>query len=334
MFKGKIVESKIYKWNLEDAVKCGIVNLKTGKYKHQQSGELLTVKEAITRGLIDGESTIIENPLNNILMTLKEALDTLRINDEGHVIDAQTEKLIVSLESMFNTRKLFSAFNENTGEIFLSSKSKIVPFERAIRKNKLDKSVRIFDPKSNKDLTINDAIERAIIDKTSGMIIDPKGGNLLSVKEAVKRGILSITGAPVVTGHHGSETIETPTITSRNQRHSTQQFDHVNEVADQNISYPTKSSRQQKRTKTPIARDTEFFGSDILKRNPNLMSDPNVITNLKTTNEEHRKKIKGNSVIESLKGDFKETVLKPGETPKVTSSSSYGSQLKSNLYEH
>jgi len=30
MFKGKIVESKIFKWNFEDAVKCGLVNLKTG----------------------------------------------------------------------------------------------------------------------------------------------------------------------------------------------------------------------------------------------------------------------------------------------------------------
>ena len=145
--KGKIVEAKIYKWNFEDAVKCGIINLKTGKYKHQQSGELLTVKEAITRGLIDGESTIIENPVNNILMTLKQALDTVRIDEHGNVLDATTGKLIISLENVLNSRKLFSAFNENTGEIFLSSKNKIVPFEKAIRKNKLDKCVRIFDPR-------------------------------------------------------------------------------------------------------------------------------------------------------------------------------------------
>jgi hypothetical protein len=61
-------------------------NLKTGKYKHQQSGEILTVKEAITRGFIDGESTIIENPINNILMTLKQALDTVKIDENGNVL--------------------------------------------------------------------------------------------------------------------------------------------------------------------------------------------------------------------------------------------------------
>jgi len=168
MFKGKIVESKIYKWNFEDAVKCGLVNLKTGKYKHQQSGELLSIKDAINRGLIDGESTIIENPLTNGLMTLKQTLDTVRINDQGEVIDPITNEVIINLEVAFNHRKIFSAFNENTGEIFLGSRSKLVPFEKAMRKNKMDKSVRIFDPKSNKDLTINDAIERAILDKTSG----------------------------------------------------------------------------------------------------------------------------------------------------------------------
>ncbi len=332
MFKGKVVEAKIYKWNFEDAVKCGIINLKTGKYKHQQSGEVLTINEAITRGLIDGESTIIEMPNTNTLMTLKQALDTIKIDENGHLQEIASGNIIMSLENMFNTRKLFPAFNENTGEIFLSSKNKIVPFEKAIRKNKLDKSVRIFDPKSNKDLTINDAIERAIIDKTSGMIIDPKGGSLLSVKEAVKRGILCITGAPVVTGHHGSETIETPVITTRKTRHSMLQFDECNNGCG---GVEDKYNLTKQRVKIPIARDTEFFGSEILKNNPTLLSnDPNVITNIKTSNEEHRKRIRGNNVIESLKGDFKETLIKPGEKPKVTSSSNYGSELKSKLNEH
>ena len=153
-------------------MKCGLVNLKTGKYKHQQSGELISIKDAINRGLIDGESTIIENPSTSALMTLKQTLDTVKLDDNGQVIDPVTGKCIINLEAAFNHRKLFSAFNENTGEIFLTSRGKIVPFEKAMRKNKMDKSVRIFDPKSNKDLTINDAIERAIIDKTSGMLYD------------------------------------------------------------------------------------------------------------------------------------------------------------------
>jgi len=160
MFKGKIVEAKIYKWNFEDAVKCGMISLRTGKYKHQQTGESLSIKDTINRGLIDGETTIIEtNPTTGELMTLRAALDTtIRIDDQGNVVDQASGNTIATLENAFNSRKVISAFDENTGEIFLPSLGKIVPFEKAIRKKKMDKSVKIFDPKSNRDLTINDAI--------------------------------------------------------------------------------------------------------------------------------------------------------------------------------
>lgn len=341
MFKGKIVEAKIYKWNFEDAVKCGLINLKTGKYKHQQSSELLSIKDAINRGLIDGETTIIESPLTNNLMTLKQTLDTVRINDNGEVIDPVTNEVIINLEIAFNHRKIFPAFNENTGEIFLTTRGKIVPFEKAMRKNKIDKSVRLFDPKSNKDLTLNDAIERAIIDKTSGMIIDPKGGGLLSIKEAVKRGIVSLTGAPVVTGHHeNNETIETATITSRKSRHSALQFDEVNEHVErqshtkQRSHYKNKiQPRTTKSAKTPIVYDNEFLNSDYVRENPGIINDLNTKTTIKTTTEEHRKRITGQDVTEKIKADFKETVLAPGEKPHVSSTALYEKEFKSKLGE-
>jgi len=191
-------------------------------------------------------------------MTLKHALDTIKLDENGNVIDPATNKCIISLEDAFNHRKIFSAFDENTGEIFLSSLGKIVPFEKAMRKNKMDKSVRIFDPKSNKDLTLNDAIERAIIDKTSGMVIDPKGGSLLSIKEAVKRGILSVSGAPVVTGHHDSEKIETPVITSRKTRHSLLQFDEVNESLNNNSNHHKTSKSKSETTATTTTQKKEI----------------------------------------------------------------------------
>ena len=90
MYKAKLVDSKIFKLNFEDAVKCGIINLKNGKYKHMQSEELLSLKDAINRGLIDGDSTILENPATNTLMQIRKALETVRINDNGKVVDLST----------------------------------------------------------------------------------------------------------------------------------------------------------------------------------------------------------------------------------------------------
>jgi len=188
-----------------------------------------------------------------LFRSLKKALDTVKIDDAGNVIDPATGRHITSLETAFNSRKIFSAFDENTGEIFLVSRERIVPFEKAVRKNKIDSDVKIFDPRLNRDLSINDAFEHGILDKRTGMIIDPKGGSLLSIKEAVKRGVVSINGAPVVTGHHDSEATEHARITSRKERHLLQPFDDVIETtsstktasrADRNIKARSTASPQ------------------------------------------------------------------------------------------
>ena len=207
------------------------------------------------------------------------------------------------------------------------------------------------------------------------MIIDPKGcGGLLSIKEAVKRGIVSITGSPVVTGHHNSEAIETPQITSRKNRHLTQKFDdvsisncntlpiiknrsnkshrhqhhhHHNNHHHSNSSNDRLKSASSSRmnslaqsqsstnglksksfSKTPIVYDAEFLQSDLLKN-----ADPNSPISLKTTNEEQRRKISGNDVTETNKSDFKETLLQPGQLPKVTASANYEKVTKSKLNE-
>ena len=138
------------------------------------------------------------------------------LNDDAVKCGIDSDEVLISLEMAFNTRKLFSTFDENTGEIYLAKADKIVPFERAVRKcvNAGAKAstdattaaacaVRLFDPRSGKELSVHDAIERGIVHRKTGMIVDPKAGNLLSIREAVKRCIVSVSGAPVVTGRHG-----------------------------------------------------------------------------------------------------------------------------------
>ncbi|RNA44605.1 microtubule-actin cross-linking factor isoforms 1 2 3 5-like [Brachionus plicatilis] len=331
MFNAKIVEAKIYKWNFEDAVKCGLVSLKNAKYKHQQSGELMSIKEAVKRGLIDGESVVLDDVLTGTAMTLRQALDTkICIDSSGQVVDAATSAPIMSLEQAFNTRKIYSAFDENTGEIFLVSTGKLVAFEKAVRKNKMDKSIRVFDPRSNKDLSIGDALERCLLDKTSGMVIDPKGcGGLLSIKEAVKRGILSITGAPLVTGHHNSETVEPPVITSRKSRHILHNFDEINEPKAQH-GHARRHKQKSEATRTPIVYDAEYLSSDLIRDSGGLV-DRSAVTNVRLTNEEHRKRTSASGVKETLKADFKETVIRPGQLPVVTSSANYEKEYKRDL---
>lgn len=330
MFKAKIVESKIHKINFEDAVKCGIVNLKNGLYKHMLTSDTCTIKEAINKGYINGESTIIENPATNTLMTLKKCLDTVRIDSEGQVLDPSTGKCIITLENAFNTRKIFSAFDENTGEIFLPHMERKVPFEKAVRKNKLGKDVLIFDPKSSKDLTLNDAIERGIIDRTTGQVIDPKSNCLLSIRESVKRGLINIVGAPVVTGHHDSETVEKATITTRHQRQQfTPSFD-TETVQSGHLKYNRSIETHNNDDLSDLYANTRRLETNLvspLKKTP-IVYDIDTTTTVEPSNEkvkittkseEHYKKKKADeTIVEKVSSELKETIIEPGKEPKIT----------------
>ncbi|CAF4514227.1 unnamed protein product, partial [Rotaria sp. Silwood2] len=131
LYRARLVESKLHRMNVEDAIRCGLLNLRTGLYKHPHSGEQLNLKEAIQRGLIDGQSTVIENPSTGRYMTLKDALDGIRIDNDGQVIDSHSNKVITTLELAYNHRKLFSQFDVNAGEIFLPAQNESIGFEKA-----------------------------------------------------------------------------------------------------------------------------------------------------------------------------------------------------------
>jgi hypothetical protein len=221
LYHAKLVESKLHRMNVEDAIRCGLLNLRTGFYKHPHSGEQLNLKEAIQRGLIDGQSTIIEHPTSGRYMTLKEALDGIRIDNEGQVIDSYSNKTITTLELAFNHRKLFSQFDVNAGEVFLPSQNESVGFEKALRKNLLDNNrMKLFDPKTSREYTIQDAIERGLVDAESGLIYDTHSHTQYSVREAIRHGIVAIVGAPLVPIKADHETVAAKITSRKHRRHS------------------------------------------------------------------------------------------------------------------
>ena len=218
LYRARLVEAKLHRMNVEDAIRCGLLNLRTGLYKHPHSGEQLNLKQAIQRGLIDGQSTVIENPSTGRFMTLGEALEGIRIDNEGQVVDSHSNKVITTLELAFNHRKLFSQFDVNAGEIFLPAQNESVGFEKAVRKNLLDNNrLKLFDPKTNREYTIQDAIERGLIDPESGLIYDSHSRTQYSIREAIRHGIVAIAGAPLVPIKADHETVAAK-ITSRNRR--------------------------------------------------------------------------------------------------------------------
>ena len=221
LYRARLIESKLHRMNVEDAIRCGLLNLRTGLYKHPHSGEQLNLKEAIQRGLIDGQSTIIEHPTSGRFMTLKEALEGIRIDNDGQVIDLYTNKIITTLEFACNHRKLFSQLDVNAGEVFLPEQNESVGFEKAIRKNLLDNNrLKLFDPKTNREYTIQDAIERGLVDSESGLIYDTHSHTQYTLREAIRHGIVAIVGAPLVPIKADHETVAAKITSRKHRRHS------------------------------------------------------------------------------------------------------------------
>ena len=216
LYRARLVESKLHRMNVEDAIRCGLLNLRTGLYKHPHSGEQLNLKAAIQRGLIDGQSTIIEHPAGGRFMTLKDALDI-----DGLIIDYNSTKSLTKLEILFNNRKLFSHFNVNASEVFLPSTNESVGFEKAVRKNLLDNNrMKLFDPKTSREYTIQDAIERGLVDQESGLIYDTHSHTQYSIREAIRHGIVAIVGAPLVPIKANYDTVAAKITSRRHRRHS------------------------------------------------------------------------------------------------------------------
>ncbi|CAF1221360.1 unnamed protein product [Rotaria sordida] len=271
LYRARLVESKLHRMNVEDAIRCGLLNLRTGFYKHPHSGEQLNLKEAIQRGLIDGQSTIIEHPTSGRFMTLKEALDGIRIDNDGQVIDSYTNKIITTLELAFNHRKLFSQFDVNAGEVFLPLRNESVGFEKAIRKNLLDNNrMKLFDPKTSREYTIQDAIERGLVDSESGLIYDTHTHTQYSIREAIRHGIVAIVGAPLVPIKANHDTVAAKITSRKNRRHSLAKsslhFDY-NSAPDSADEDSQGSGWHRIKSKTRAISPLSFDGRNDLKYN-------------------------------------------------------------------
>jgi hypothetical protein len=77
--------------------------------------------------------------------------------------------------------------------------------------------MKLFDPKTSREYSIQDAIERGLIDPESGLIYDSHSRTTYSIREAIRHGIIAVVGAPLVPIKADHETVAAK-ITSRNRR--------------------------------------------------------------------------------------------------------------------
>ncbi|KAL7669304.1 hypothetical protein ACOME3_009966 [Neoechinorhynchus agilis] len=218
-YKVILFDSKIYRMNFEDAVRCGLLDLSTCLYKHLHTGEKLTLKEAIGRGLLNGESTTVQHPTTFSFKSLADAVNDGDLTEQGMIVDTKTGEIISNIEREFNQRRIFSNFDVNSGEVFIRSTGERLSFEKAARKGKLDSHYKIIDFKSGREFNIQEAFEHGIIDSETGRVYNYIDGGNMSIREAIRRGFIALSDSTVVPmkADQGALAVQ---ITSKKRRRS------------------------------------------------------------------------------------------------------------------
>lgn len=176
----------------EEAIEKEYLSLESGKFTDPSSNEQLTLKEAVTLGIVDSDSALIKDSQKKKLVKLPEAFRKGMMDAEkGNVLDTATSRLY-SLPKALEAGLLMTPRNG-------------VSFIEALQFGLYNPTTGGFhDPfvitsvLDRKRLTLADAIESGLIDPSTTVIKDPFTGSIESLLEAVNSGKVDSLGGRLV----------------------------------------------------------------------------------------------------------------------------------------
>lgn len=165
---------KDIKMSFSEALNKGLVDMNAGTFTDPQTGEKILIKEALQEGKLS--ATPVEDTSKTTEMNIAQAFET--------IYDEQTSK-----------------FQDP------SDPEKTLTFGEAVKKEIIDPNSIVYDVTSQKPITVEQAIEKGLIDPKTGNVQDQKTGKSIDFKEATKKGLIAVLGglampvvAPVLAG--------------------------------------------------------------------------------------------------------------------------------------
>lgn len=175
--------------SFEQALQGQHLDSATGKFTDPQTKEVITLKEAVTLGVIDPDTVLVKDGNKKKFIKLPEAFRRgLMDSEKGNVLDSTSSKLH-SLSSAIDSGLLltpsrgitlietiiFGLYNPTTGGV-------TNPFLTA----------SIID---RKRLTLTDCIDCGLIDPTATVVKDPENGSIVTLTNAIETGLIdSVAG--------------------------------------------------------------------------------------------------------------------------------------------
>ncbi|CAH2249192.1 jg21743 [Pararge aegeria aegeria] len=186
----------------EARVKGIIKDEHTSKEQFITSDTNITFDDALKLGYIDIEQGTFTNPNTGETVTISEAVNSGLINTEVSVEKTVTRRDKYQNFEMLDLNEAFELLFDEKTQKFKDPKSpnNVITFKEALERNIIDSDSVIYNLQAGKPITLKEALSDGLIDSKSGKINEPNTGKSFDVKKAAKVGLVALVAAPVLAG--------------------------------------------------------------------------------------------------------------------------------------
>lgn len=196
--KGFIL-TKAINWDLLDVLIKQYYQSRSGTFLNPKSGEYETLEEALNCGWINISTVLVKNDQSDKVMTLVEAIDCGLVDAKRGILtrpelpldDAQSKGYLISTTKPYSLADLIirNLYDAATGRLNIDGIH--VTLAEALDNNLIHTNdLVVRDSKAGEIISLSEAIQREIIDPSTGHAIDSRLNIRLTLKDAYERGIL------------------------------------------------------------------------------------------------------------------------------------------------
>ena len=164
------------KMNFMEAVSSGYLNTDTGMFKEPDTGEYLTLQNAISKGKIHADSAKMQTKGGKYI-NLQEAMRQGIMDNTGHCIDRKGDTL--SLKTLIENGDM----QECIPNVHAASSLVVKTIDKILVNS-------VVDPRNNSLVSLCSALDTGLVNPHDGTYTNPKSGEILSIMDAVQFGYI------------------------------------------------------------------------------------------------------------------------------------------------
>ncbi|KAK2164152.1 hypothetical protein LSH36_68g10066 [Paralvinella palmiformis] len=194
---------------LDRAIYTGLVHADTGQYTDPVTGEVMSLAQAITFGLIKGPERKLSPDEDIEGINFDEAVERNLIDIKGNTFTEPVTEVLMPLDAAI--RKGYVLLPEGGVKVRVtetkddtltrhqvSIKTGIIVEGSQMTQIDEQRTARAILPPVAEPLNFTEAVEKGLIDLQAGTFSDPLTGNVISVADAIRQNLINAADEPTV----------------------------------------------------------------------------------------------------------------------------------------